>query len=163
MADQSWAQPAIQWLLTPALVTGGLLALARLYDPATRWARNLRSDITILGGLPEGSEKRFWQKSVDQQAVRLREYREAFVGWTLFWKWAVVGLVGATILGLILYPPVTGRLPWLPSPHSDQLHNTVASIFARPDSLGYLSLDQFEVPCDSRSGTEAPPERQVPH
>lgn len=94
------------WLLTPALVTGAVLALARLYDPPTRWARKIKSDIAILTGLADGAEKEAWQASIDKQAARLREYRRAFVGWTLFWKWVVVGFVAVAVLGLILYPPV---------------------------------------------------------
>lgn len=106
MLEDSWAQPAVAWLLTPALVTGALLALARLYDPPTRWARRIKSDIAILSGLADGAEKGAWQASIDEQAARLREYRRAFVGWTLFWKWVVVGFVAVAVLGLILYPPV---------------------------------------------------------
>ncbi|MFI8632157.1 hypothetical protein ACIGEP_06155 [Microbacterium sp. NPDC077663] len=104
--DESWALPAIEWLLTPALVTAGLLALARLYDAPTRWARRLKSDIAILAGLPDGSERRAWQASIERQAMRLREYRRAFTGWTLFWKWSVVAAMAATLFGLILYPPI---------------------------------------------------------
>jgi hypothetical protein len=104
--EESWAQPAIQWLLTPTLITGALLALARFFDPPTRWARRLRSDISIVGGLPDGSEKQVWQASIDKQAMRLREYRRAFVGWTLFWKWVVVAFVAVAVFGLILYPPI---------------------------------------------------------
>lgn len=103
---ESWAQPAIQWLVTPALITAGLLAIARLYDPPTRWARRLKSDISIAGGLSEGPEKRVWQQSIERQAMRLREYRRAFVGWTLFWKWATVAAMAVTLFGLALYPPL---------------------------------------------------------
>ncbi|WP_413320375.1 hypothetical protein AA0Z99_05930 [Agrococcus sp. 1P02AA] len=92
--------------MTPTVVTGGLLALTRLYDPPTRWARKIKSDITILSGLADDAEKDAWQASIDQQAARIREYRRAFVGWTLFWKWFVVGCVAMAVLGLILYPPV---------------------------------------------------------
>lgn len=106
MWEESWAQPAIQWLLTPTLITGAILALARFFDPPTRWARRLKSDISIMGGLPEGTEKQVWQVSIDKQATRLREYRRAFVGWTLFWKWAVVAFVAVALFGLILYPPI---------------------------------------------------------
>jgi hypothetical protein len=104
--EESWAQPFIQWVLTPALFTGALLGLARLYDPPTRWARRLKSDIAIMSGLPEGPEKRVWQEWVEWQAMRLREYRLAFVGWTHFWKWAALAFLGLVIFGLIIYPPI---------------------------------------------------------
>jgi hypothetical protein len=104
--EESWAQPAIQWLLTPTLITGALFAVARLYDPPTRWARRLKSDIAIMGGLPEGPEKRVWQEWVEWQATRLREYRLAFVGWTHFWKWAALAFICVAVFGFVLYPPV---------------------------------------------------------
>ncbi|KAA9154752.1 hypothetical protein F6B41_12310 [Microbacterium lushaniae] len=106
MWEESWAQPAIQWLLTPALITGGLFALAQLYDPPTRWSRRLKSDIAIMGGLPEGPERRVWQEWIEWQAMRLREYRLAFVGWTHFWKWAGLLALGLILFGVIAYPPL---------------------------------------------------------
>lgn len=104
--EQSWAQPFIQWLLTPALVAGLLIALAQLYNPPTRWARRLKSDIAIAAGLPEGLEREVWQESIAEQAERLRGYRRAFVGWTWFWKWLGVIYLGGALVGTILYPPI---------------------------------------------------------
>lgn len=106
MGDNARALSVVQWLLTPALVTGALLALARFFDAPTRWARRLRDDISILGGLPDGAEKRTWQQSVDWQARRLREYRRAFVGGTLIVKWFVLIFVAALTLWTILHPPI---------------------------------------------------------
>lgn len=102
---ESWALPAAGWLVTPALVTGVLLALARMYDPPTRWARRLKEDIAILGGISDEGERRAWQEPIDARAMQLREYRRAFVGWTLFWKWVMVLGVTASIIGLVVYPP----------------------------------------------------------
>lgn len=104
--EESWALPAVQWVLTPALITGALFALARAYDPPTRWARRLKSDITITAGLPEGPERRVWQEWVNWQATRLREYRLAFTGWTQFFKWAGLAFICVTVIGSILYPPI---------------------------------------------------------
>ncbi|MCR2825338.1 hypothetical protein [Microbacterium sp. zg.Y909] len=106
--EESWAQPAIQWLLTPAIITGALYALARLYDPPTRWSRRLKADMAIAGGLPDGEEKRIWEDSFEWRAARLRMYREAFCGWTWFWKWASVAFVGVAVTGIILFPPFNG-------------------------------------------------------
>jgi len=106
MSEDSWAQPLVQWLLTPALITGLLLGGTRLFDPPTRWSRRLKSDIAILGGLPEGPEKRVWQASIAWQAERLREYRRAFVGATLVAKLVGLAILGAALFGLISYPPI---------------------------------------------------------
>lgn len=104
--EETWAWPAIQWLLTPTLITGAVIALMRLYDPPTRWTRRLKSDMAILGGLPEGAEKRVWQRSVEGQATRLREYQRAFTGRTLVIKWLAVAGVSVAVFGLVLFPPI---------------------------------------------------------
>lgn len=106
MWEESWAQPLIQWLLTPALITGALVGAARLFDPPTRWSRRLKSDIAILSGLPEGPEKRVWQASVVWQAMQLREYRRAFVGGVLVTKWVGLAIFGALLFGIVSYPPI---------------------------------------------------------
>jgi hypothetical protein len=103
--EESWAQGALQWLITPALITGFLVALAQFYDPPTRWSRRLKGDLAILGGLPEGKERERWQESVEWQALRLRQYRTAFVGGTLLMKWGTVTFLGVAIFGLVLWPP----------------------------------------------------------
>lgn len=59
-----------------------------------------------MGGLPEGPERRAWQEQVVWQAMRLREYRTAFVGWTHFFKWAALAFIGVAIFGVIAYPPL---------------------------------------------------------
>lgn len=111
--EESWAQGALQWLITPAFITGLLIALAQFYDPSTRWSRRLKGDLAVLGGLPEGNERDRWEESVEWQALRLRQYRTAFVGRTLLVKWGAVTLVGGLIFGLILWPPFGD--PWGPA------------------------------------------------
>lgn len=59
-----------------------------------------------MGGLPEGPERRVWQEWVEWQAMRLREYRYAFIGWTRFWKWAGLAFICVAVFGFILYPPL---------------------------------------------------------
>lgn len=116
--DESWAQPILQWILTPALITAALVGLAQLYDPQTRWSRRLKSDLTITGGLPDGPEKSAWQDSIDWQAMRLREYREAFVGKTLFWRWAGLAFIAVPLILLVLFPPINepgDRFPFGPT------------------------------------------------
>lgn len=102
----SWASDWLRWLLTPALVSGALIALAQFYNPPTRWTRRIKNDMSIAGGLPDGAEKAQWQDSVAWQAARLRLYRRAFVGRTLFAKWAGVVYIGVGLGALILWPPV---------------------------------------------------------
>jgi hypothetical protein len=118
LMEDTWALGAIRWLLTPALITGGLIGLARLYDPPTRWARRLKSDMAIASGLPEGPEKVQWQLGLAERAQRIREYRIAFVGWTRVVKWIMVVFVGGTLVGLIVYPPINkpgDRYPYSPA------------------------------------------------
>lgn len=104
--EESWAQSVAQWVLTPALVTGALLALARLFDPPTRWARRLRSDIAIASALPDGKEKTLWDSEVEWQAARLREYEAAFIGWALIRKWTGLAALGTVVALGVLYPPI---------------------------------------------------------
>ncbi|EZP26248.1 hypothetical protein [Microbacterium oleivorans] len=104
--NETWAFEAVRWLLTPALVTAILIALAQFYNPPTRWTRRIKNDMSIAGGLPDGLEKERWQSSITSQAARLRLYRRAFVGWPLFLKWAGIVYIGISLGGLILWPPL---------------------------------------------------------
>lgn len=102
----SWILPFLQWVLTPALITGAVLGIARLYDPPTRWLRQLKSDIAIASGLPDGPEKAVWQESTAWQGQRLREYQEAFVGWTFMAKWAGLAFIIVPLVLLVIFPPI---------------------------------------------------------
>lgn len=102
----SWLFPFLQSILTPALIAGAALGLARLYDPPTRWLRQLRSDLIIAGGLPNGPEKIVWEDSVTWQGQRLREYQEAFVGWALVARWAGLAFVIVPLVLLVAFPPI---------------------------------------------------------
>lgn len=95
------------WLFTPALIGSLLLLAGPFFVPAVRWARRLKSDVGIFGGMPESEEKDLLGLSITRQAERLREYREVMLtGKYLVGLWIAVAYIATAVILVILFPPI---------------------------------------------------------
>jgi len=104
------------WLITPAVIATVLFAALPLYDPTVRWTRRLKNDIQIAGGLPDGAEKDLLNSSLEEQARRLRLYRQAFRGRHAVGKWVFVVYFSFAVFALVAWPPnpkVYAAFDWL--------------------------------------------------
>lgn len=79
------------------LVSAGSLALLAWVYPGTRWARRLKRDIDILGGLPPGDERTEWQRRVDVLARHLRLYEEYVPRWQKITPFAMAIVWGVLV------------------------------------------------------------------
>lgn len=86
------------------LLTAGALTLLAWIFPSTRWTRQLKRDITILGGLQDGPEREAWQKNVDALARRLRAYEKFVPLWQRVVPFALTAFWGVLVTLFILVP-----------------------------------------------------------
>lgn len=101
-----WVLDLVQWLLSPALVLGGLWLLAQFFEPTIRWGRRLNRDLLIANGLSAGAEKERWDKANERLAEKLRDYRRAMTLSRLAIKWGSVAYIAFAVGLLIIWPPV---------------------------------------------------------
>lgn len=120
--------------LVGALVTTGIVALTALAYPGVRWARRIKRDIEIVGGLPDGSpEREIWQAKVTALARRLRAY-ETYVPLmhrVLPFVWAVIW--GVLITCFIVYPNLRDAL-------LAEMPAFIMGIAGLVGATGYLSI-----------------------
>lgn len=96
--------------LIGALVSAATLGLAAWAFPSTRWARQLKRDIEILGGLPEGHERDQWQAKVVKLARRLRAYEKYVPIWQRVAPFVMAIYMGVIIGCFLAYSEVRDAL-----------------------------------------------------
>jgi len=79
-----------EWFLGVPIITAAALALIPLLIPTFRWSRQLGRDVQLWKDMPAGEEKDLLEGWINDQATRLREYREFIplhdkvLGWAQF-------------------------------------------------------------------------------
>lgn len=96
--------------LIGALVSAVTFGLAAWVFPSSRWARQLKRDIEILGGLPPGPERDQWQAKVVVLARRLRAYEKFVPLWQRIAPFVMALYTGALVGGIIAFPEVRDAL-----------------------------------------------------
>jgi hypothetical protein len=96
--------------LIGALASAATFGLAAWVFPSSRWTRQLKRDIEILGGLPPGPERDRWQAKIVVLARRLRAYEKFVPMWQRVAPFVVALYTGALVGGTIALPEVRDAL-----------------------------------------------------
>jgi hypothetical protein len=86
------------------LASAGIIALLAYMMPGVRWPRQLTRDVGILGGLPDGPERRAWEKRVLAHAQRLRFFQDVVPRKDKVLPWIPVFIFIGCIVWAILDP-----------------------------------------------------------